>query len=233
VAGVKGVSQPFGSFGGQLQESPGLLTRRAAERLRHRNRCVTPWDYERIVLERFPEIHKVKCIPHSDGQSWTAPGNVLLVVIPDLRNQNLLDRMQPRVNRDALFRIKDQAQQLCAMQVVVNAQNPSYQHVQLDFKVRFLPGYSFNVYRQKLNDALLQVLAPWAFAGNRPIEFGGQVYRSVLLNFVEDLPYVDFVTEFKLLSPEGLDPLEDYSEVKAQRPDVILVSVTSHVIREY
>jgi hypothetical protein len=70
-ASVKKIQQPYASFGGRQQESSDTLTQRAAERLRHRNRCITPWDYERMLLEAFPEVHKVKCIPHADGtSSW-------------------------------------------------------------------------------------------------------------------------------------------------------------------
>ena len=29
-------------------------------------RKVTAWDLERLVLEAFPEVFKVKCLPHTD-----------------------------------------------------------------------------------------------------------------------------------------------------------------------
>ena len=36
--------------------------RRISERLRHKNRAITSWDYEQIILENFPEVFKVKCL---------------------------------------------------------------------------------------------------------------------------------------------------------------------------
>lgn len=233
-AEVKTLSQPYASFGAHPQETDGMLTRRAAERLRHRNRCITPWDYERMLLEAFPKVHKVKCIPHASEKSWLAPGNVMLVVVPDLRNRNAVDQLKPRVNIDTLVRMQDFAQQHTGGQVAIKVRNPRYQSVLLDFKVRFYPDYPFNYYHQQLQQALIRALAPWAYDKTRDIEFGGRIYRSVLLDFVEELPYVDFVTDFKmkLVASDGT-PLQDVAEISADTPDAIIVSSPSHKIDEY
>jgi len=233
-AGVKTVSQPYAGFGGHPEETEGMLTRRAAERLRHRNRCITPWDYERMLLEAFPNVHKVKCIPHAGENSWLAPGQVMVVVVPDLHNQNTADQLQPRVDIDTLVRMQDYAQQHAGRQVRIKVRNPRYQSVLVDFKVRFHPGYPYNYYRMELQQALLRALTPWAYDKTRDIEFGGRIYRSVLLDFVEELPYVDFVTDFKmgLVNPNGA-LLQDVSEISADTPDTILVSNATHNIAEY
>jgi hypothetical protein len=232
-AAVKGVDQPYASFGGSQQETSAMLTRRAAERLRHRNRCITPWDYERMLLEAFPRAHKVKCIPHACGKSWLAPGHVMLVVIPDLRNQNAVDPLQPHADIDTLTRMKDFAQQHCGMQVKLKVKNPLYLGVQLDFKVRLRSGFAFNYYSQQLQETLIRTLSPWAFDASRSIEFGGRIYRSVLLDVVEELPYVDYVTDFKMgLATSDGTPLKDVAELSADTPDAILVSAPVHTIAE-
>ncbi|MFT3734748.1 MAG: baseplate J/gp47 family protein [Rhodocyclaceae bacterium] len=235
-AGIKKVQQPYAAFGGRPLESDDALTRRAAERLRHRNRCITPWDYERLLLEAFPSVHKVKCIPHASDKSWLAPGNVLIVAIPDLRNQNAVDPLAPKVDLDTLTRMRDFAQQHAGMQVAIKVKNPRYQRVRLDFKVQFNAGLPFNFYRNELEQALLRVLSPWAFDaenGARQIEFGGRLYRSVLLDYVEELPYVDFVTDFRMgVVSEGDTAFTDQSELAADAPDTIFVSDTQHSIGE-
>ena len=50
--------------------------RRAAERLRHKDRASTLWDYERLVLEAAPELFRVKCrsCPQYRYSSWEGPG---------------------------------------------------------------------------------------------------------------------------------------------------------------
>ncbi len=232
-AAIKSAAQPFASYGARPKETDTMLTRRAAERLRHRNRCLTAWDYERMLLEAFPAVHLVKCIPHASENSWLAPGHVLLVVVPDLRNQNMIDRLRPRVDTGTLSEMTEFAQRHCGMQVRIRVKNPRYESVKLAFQVRFRPGLPFHFYRRQLDEALVRALTPWAFDATQAIQFGGRVYRSVLLDFVEELPYVDFVSDFKLLTPDrGSSPL-DLSSIQAETPDAILVSDTSHTIDEF
>jgi hypothetical protein len=162
-----------------------------------------------------------------------APGNVMLVVVPDLRNRNQADRLQPRVDVDTLARMREFAQRHCGMQTVIHVKNPRYQAVQLDFRVRLRRGFAFNYYVQQLQEALVRRLSPWAHDATDGIEFGGRVYRSVLLDFVEELPYVDFVTEFRMgLAGAGGAPLNDAATVGADTPDAILVSAATHAISE-
>lgn len=231
IATVKKVGQPYASFGGRPEESEDALNTRASERLRHRNRCITPWDYERVVLEAFPGVHKVKCIPHAKSGSWLAPGHVLLVVVPDLRNENARDRLRPRVDSETLSRITEHVQARAGMQVIVKVKNPDYQRIRLDFKVRFHAGYEPNYHRNLLNEELIRFLSPWAYDAGREIAFGGRVYKSVLLDLVDELGYVDYVTDFKMYSfVEGAENTLDLNEVRAQRPDAILVSHPGHSI---
>lgn len=233
VAAVKKLTQPYASFDGAQEETDSMLVRRAAERLRHRNRCLSAWDYERMLLEAFPSVHKVKCIPHASDSSWLAPGHVMLVAIPDLRNRNAVDPLRPRVDIDTLTRMRDYAQQHCGMQVTLKVKNPDYQRVRLDFKLRLRPGYAFNYYRQQTEQALIRALSPWAFDATRQIDFGGTLYRSVLLDLVEELEWVDYVTDFKMgLVRDDGNPLQDVAELTASTPDAILVSDASHAIAE-
>mgnify|MGYP003694597195 CR=1 FL=1 len=142
-----------------------------AERLRHKNRCITAWDYERIVAGSLPKVHKVKCIPHAKEGSWLAPGHASLVVVPDLRNQNAADPLQPKVNANTLDLITECVQASGGMQVRVQVKNPSYQKIQVDFKVKFRTGYEFNYYSETLKRELIAFLSPWAFTSDRDISF--------------------------------------------------------------
>lgn len=232
LSGVKGVKQPYSSFEGRPVESDEGFYTRASERLRHKNRSITGWDYERIVLEAFPTVRQAKCIPHAREGNWLAPGHLLMVVIPDGRNQNAVDPLRPKVPSETIRRIGAYLQERAGMQVKVKVKNPNYQAVRLAFKVRFHPGFEFNFYSGLLNQELVRFLSPWAFDPTRELAFGGKVYKSVLLDFVEDLDYVDYVADFKMSFAAG--PLEgaDLSEAKPQAPDAILVSAATHIIQE-
>ncbi len=157
----------------------------------------------------------------------------MLIAIPDLRNQNAVDPFAPRVDLDTLTRMREFVMQHCGMQVQIKVRNPRYQRVRLDFKVRFHAGHAFNFYRNELEQALIRALSPWAFDATRQIEFGGHLYRSVLLDFVEELPYVDFVTDFRMGVVDDLGAgFKDTNELIADAPDIIFVSDASHAIAE-
>jgi hypothetical protein len=228
VAEVKSVAQAYASFGGAAEESETALARRAAERLRHRDRCIAPWDWERIVLEAFPSVHRAKCIPHANPRSWLAPGHVMLVLVPDLRNHNAIDPLRPRVDLDTQQRVHAHVKARCAPAVQVWVRNPSYREVRLSFKLKLRPGFGFNFYRGVVHDAIVRALSPWAFDRTRALGFGGRVERSVLLDLVEELDSVDYVTDFRMFVDDG----PDVAEAQADTPDAILVSASLHDIVE-
>jgi hypothetical protein len=84
---IRSTTQPFPTFGGRFSEAGDRMAyyRRIHERLRHRQRAVNVFDYERLVLEEFPKIALVKCLPHSayaKHDSVAAPGKVQVAVLP-------------------------------------------------------------------------------------------------------------------------------------------------------
>ena len=230
LAAVKGVTQPFASFGGAAPEAADAFNTRVAERLRHRNRCITAWDYERSVLEAFPEVRKVKCIPHCANRGeWVDPGHVTIVVVPDLRNLNAVDPLQPRADADTLARIRQHLEPRAPMGIVIHPSNPRYERVRVDFKVRFRPGVEFNFHARELNAALVDHLSPWVRDPGRAIAFGGTVYKSALIDFVEEVEYVDYVTDFRMVHLlGGAADGDDVSLARAATPDAILVSDPAH-----
>lgn len=232
-AGLKTLTQPYASFGGALREDDAALARRATERLRHRGRALAGWDYEHLVLQAFPAVDRVKCIPHASPDSWFAPGHTMLVVVPDLRHRNAVDPLQPRVDLDTLERIRSHIlargpMALDASRLTVR--NPRYRAVTADFRVAMRGGYAFSYYRRQINDALVRALSPWAFDAERPLDFGGRVIRSALVDFVESLEWVDYVTDFRLHFADT--PADDRPELAPDAPDTILVSAAGHLIDE-
>ena len=223
---VKSVTQPYNSFDYKPEESNEDYYRRISERLRHKNRAVTMWDYEHIILQKFPELYKVKCLNHTCDTSYQSPGNVTLVVIPDTVNKNVFDIYQPRVSTATLNKVKKHIDQLNSMHVTNYVINPNYEEVKVDLKVKFNPGYDENFYSQQLNADIIKFLSPWALDKNSPITFGVTIHSSVLINYIEKLGYVDFLQDVKLLKNGALS---DKVAVPSN-PKSILVSAKSHLI---
>jgi hypothetical protein len=106
-AAIKRVQQPYASFGGRGEEGSADFFRRCSERLRHRNRAVTAWDLERLVLETFPEVFKVKCLPHTDATGASKAGDTALVIVPNLRRIGSSNFLEPRAGEVLMGQIKD------------------------------------------------------------------------------------------------------------------------------
>jgi len=235
VAAVKSVTQPYHSFGGKAEESEMAFYTRVSERLRHKNRCITAWDYERMILAAFPDIHKVNCINHASYDKngnicRLTPGSVVIVLIPDLRNKNVFNQLQPKTDSRTIKQVTDFIREHSGMQIHVSVTNPRYQTIQLDFSVKFLPGFEFNYYSGQLKQKVKEFLSPWAFDASSDIRFGGKIYKSQLLNFIEEITCVDFIENFAMYS--NRDTTHDLDEVEPAGPDTILVSDDVHRIFE-
>ncbi|MFC0513962.1 baseplate J/gp47 family protein [Mucilaginibacter angelicae] len=225
---IKSITQPYASFGGLLPEDDSAFRLRVSERLRHKHRAITIWDYEHLVMAQFPQVFRVKCLNHTNDDIEVAPGSVRVVAIPDIRNQISFDPFKPRVSKNTLSEITKYLAGLNSMHVDLLAINPDYEEVILDFKVKFYFGFDENLYAAKLNTDVINYLSPWAFNRNADIDFGGILYKSVVIRFIEELPYVDYITDFKMYftasGPANPDVLE------AGNSKAILVSAKQHLI---
>lgn len=231
VPTIKSIEQPFNSFDGKPAENDAEYYRRISERLRHKNRAVTIWDYEHIILQNFPEVHKVKGLNHTCKNSFLAPGNVLLIVIPDIKNKNVFDIYQPRLSKATLNKIQDLVHKLNAMFVTETVVNPDYEEVKVEAKIRFKTGFDENFYTGVLNQDITKLLSPWAFDTTSEIKFGQSLQLSVLISYIEKLGYVDYVEDVKLLQKTSAN--KGFGEVKTATPSspkAILVSAKSHAL---
>ncbi len=212
------ISQPFASFDGKHREIGREFHTRASERLRHKARAITAWDYEHLVLDRFPTIYKVKCITHTDPNCLcrgpvkkpdaamqtpepccgpqVAPGHVLVVPIANLKSRNTVNPLQPKTSRRTLLAIQDYLGPRTSPFVHVHARNPVYEQILVFFQVQFTPGTNKGFFLKKLNDEIVHYLTPWAFDEDAEVSFGQKMFASAIINFIEERPYVDFIVDF-------------------------------------
>ncbi|MCP4117489.1 MAG: hypothetical protein GY737_19265 [Desulfobacteraceae bacterium] len=227
---VKSVTQPFASSGGRQKEDLQAFRMRSSERMRHKNRAVTLWDYEHLVLDLFPGVHKVKCLNHTSPGCEARPGHVTLVLIPDLSNRNSRYPLRPAVTQSVLEKVEKAMANLCSPQVTVHAVNPYYESIQVEGRVYFHPGYDLGLYQECLHRDIREGLTPW-LSGKPDIHFGGRIHKSVILNLIEELPYVDYITDFSINHFAGPgDVRMDVEEVVALTSRSILVSHNTHTI---
>jgi len=237
-ANIEGVTQPYSSFGGQPVETSTAFYVRVSERLRHKRRAITIKDYELLVLEQFPKIYKAKCLNHTnytsiDTISERAPGHASMVIISSLRNKNAVDPLKPKTSLITLTEISDYLKSINPPCAELHVRNPIFEEIEMDFNVRFHPGFDSGFFAKQLETDIKQFLAPWAFDSGKDLVFGGRIHKSVVLNFVEERPYVDFVTCFNMhqyIPKTPVKVLRNIDEAVASTSASILTSFPTHKI---
>lgn len=231
IAQIRGVNQPFPSFGGRPGETKKEFYTRTSERTRHKNRAVSAWDFERIVLDKFPSIYQVKCVTHLGNEKFVESGTVVLVVVPRIKkNQGY---HLPMVNYTVLESIKEYLKPLASPFVNIEVRNPIYERVKIASGVRFEKGKNNGTFLKKLNQDIIEFMCPWMVGKGQELELGGSIAKDVLLSFMEKRGYVEFVTKFSAVqvfpNPNGFDvgdtAIDGSSSpiVKATKPWSVLI----------
>ena len=242
IAAIDSVMQPFSSYGGKGREDSGEFVQRVSERLRHKGRAVSIWDYERLVLERFPEIHRVKCLNQTVLNNDPAEAKVQLVVIPDLLNRTPFFPLQPKVPQNVRRQIADYLQDRISPFVDFEVVNARYEEIRYRVTLAFRQKENEGFHIRRLNQDIVNYLSPWAYDSKAELTFGGSIHRSSLIRYITNLPYVDYIGSLELvdhsligqdsdglITRQLLTPLSQDS-VETRFPDSILVSAPEHYI---
>jgi hypothetical protein len=230
LAPIKSITQEFNTFDGKPEETDAEYYRRISERLRHKQRAITLWDYEHLILQEFQYIYKVNCLNHTSLSSALSPGNVTVVVIPNIIQKNVYDNYKPRISKAKRNEIKEFINKLNTLHVTTEVINPVYEEIKVVLKAKFHEGYDDNFYTIELKKDIAKLFSPWAFEETTTIDFGVTLHESMVINYIEQLGYVDYITDFQLqqengTTSEGEVIYEDVPKVVPSSAKVILTSV--------
>ena len=228
---VKSVAQPYASFGGAVPEMESQFYVRVSETLRHKGRAIQAFDYERLALQAYPELFKVKCINHSfalNAHLYTndfpyAPGYVILAVIPDLNKLNAGNSFEPKVPVSIIEDIETFMRKRTSPFVRFRAMNPRYEKVNFCLRVQLVKGKDENYFKEKLKQDIRELLAPWAVGKYDKLTFGQCIYRSDIIQLLETSGYVDFIADFRM-GKETVVPDATKLKVCPDTPRSILIA---------
>ncbi len=232
---VSEVHQPYTSIGGRPSERAGTFNARVAERLRHKNRAISSWDYERLVLQEFPDIYKVKCVPAQEATA-RSPGAVSVVVIPDIRGKLPFDPFAPKASTELLGAIRDFLRTKAPHHSVVDVRNAHYVPILVQCVVRFKPDWDVGFSKAELQRELSRFLSPWAYDEGAEVTIGGRLFANSIVDFIDRRQYVDYVAGITLFkSEDGGDSFSRVDDVAGQdyyvgteRPDGVLIAARQH-----
>jgi hypothetical protein len=199
LTGIDGVWQAGKVILGQDGETGKQLTTRLSERLRHKNRALTAWDYEHMILQRFPDVSKVKCFMHMTSASkQPRPGHVLLVVVPQLQPGISSGCERLMFSSVRLASIRAFIEQAVSPFVEIEVRNPVYEQVQVRCTVKFTESLNSGFYINQLDRDISDFICPWRDAGYRT-RFGWSIQQKDIESYLRELDYVEFFSNFSML----------------------------------
>ncbi len=227
IPGLKKIYQPYKSFGGRNNEDDTSFILRSSEHLRHKGVAISLFDYERILLQEFPSLFLVKCIPHTNQQSENAPGKVMIIVIPNLKKDNTQVELKPKVSLGEREKIKKYLQKITSPFIEIEVRNPTYKEIKVKINVAYLPKFAADkdYYNALLNEKIKSFISPWLLKIEK-IEFNREGYLSSYINFIEELEFVDNITLFNLY----VDGEQIANKIEAGSEDIIFTSAENHII---
>lgn len=198
VQGIKSVKQTIDGYEADYDETNDQFVCRTSEYLRHKGRAWTPWDYERIVLQKFPQISQVMCYTSNNGTKGNMPGHVLLVVIPKSLSNGQRDNTEPKVEASLLTTIKEFVQRHTSAMVTVHTQNPQYERIEVTCKATLKSGYNDKEqYGAILARDLTIFLAPWINKDTK-LTIQRTLNESDIMAFIKEQPYVDDILNLRV-----------------------------------
>lgn len=213
---IESITQPIASFGGRPPEDERAFEIRLGERLRHKDRAILGWDYDRLVLERFPTIWKSATLPA------TLPGRVTVMVVPGSQSVEVVDATAPRAPGYVLARIQCYLETLSSPFAEIAVVNPQYVRIRVIAAVEFNQDAAAGSNIDRLNDDLVQYLSPWFYDVERAEKQGRYATEDEISEFIQTRPYV-----------ESLQTLAfEYDRDPAKMEWYFLTSQTAHEITE-
>ncbi|MDX6692890.1 MAG: hypothetical protein QOF02_493 [Blastocatellia bacterium] len=190
LPGIDTIDQPIESFGGSPPETDRAFKVRVGERLRHKERAILAWDYERLVLERFPTIWKTQTLPARTLQKGDAQGNVMVVVVPGPDSIGVADATVPQATADMLSQIHAYLKSYMSPFVQLHVVNPNYVRIKVTTVIQFRDTDDPGAAIERLNKDLVGYLSPWFYDAARAAKAGRYVSEDDISDFVQTRPYV-------------------------------------------
>ncbi len=180
IPGVADIRQIVSGKGGRKEEDEETLKIRMIHRIRHRNRVVTPRDFEDRIMEEFPHVAKVNCLPGVDSKNMNRQGIVTLAVVPRLQNGVGF----PLCTHDLLLEIERFLQPLAGAFVQVDAINPLYEEMKVRCNIGIGPGWSAAETILRLRRRIDDLIVPWKNSDGIPVfgyRFGLQELKNRIM----------------------------------------------------
>ena len=226
LRGIANVSQVGGSGPGRPGEDRRRFVTRMSERLRHKNRAVSAQDFEQLILERFPNVFKVKCFDGLTAAGFNPEGakpspragHIMIVAVADAGEGEDLEYRRPMLDVQQLQDIREFARGIAAPFIRIEVRNPLYERLQVRCKVKFTGEENPGFHLRRLNRDVSGFVCPWMPYGYQA-SFGWSISCEEVEGFIRGRDYVELVTDFSMLHiAEDDDDLYTLADTVSRNP---------------
>ncbi len=179
------------------RETPTEKIARVSEYTTHRGRVVTPRDYERVVMQAFPEIDYVQCFPNMDTKG-SRRGVVTIVAIPSGDRQGKKG-WRPKMSSAQILKMEKYLTRRASPAVTqVDVINPRYEEVLIRGIGTFHAGYSTGNCRAMLKELCDRMIAPWQHKRETPRP-GIPLCHDEIARTIRDQPYIASLDKLSII----------------------------------
>ena len=208
---------------------------RVPQFLRSLGRAVTPGDFEYLAKEAAPgQVGRAYCL----RPPLTAPGEVKLLVVPQIpRLQGFIVPESLELPGDVRDSIVSYLDERRLVSTVLDVEQPLYQWVQTEVRLRVTPGENAERVRQAVEARLFDFVNPLIGGQNGDgWPFGRDLFPADVMSVVLSVPGVSFVRSVRLF-PVTYDERRQFgvagetSEIRLP-PQGVVVSYQHNIVTE-
>jgi predicted phage baseplate assembly protein len=198
VAGVDSVINPVAAGGGSdAATNEDMLTVGPAQ-ISHRERAVTPEDFERLALEASREVRKARCLPNRNANGRHELGWTTIQIVPDSKDAEPVPSLELR--RAVQRYLADRADLTLVDQKHIVVGPPKYVTVSIEGQVFAKTLDDVATADQRVKKEVEDFLHPLTGGPeSQGWEFGRDLAASDLYSLLESIEEVDHVGSLQLI----------------------------------
>ena len=197
VAGVDSVINPVAAGGGSDAATNEEMLTIGPAQISHRDRAVTPDDFERLALEASREVRKARCLPNRNASGRQELGWTTVHIVPDSEEREPVPSLGLR--RAVQRYLADRADVTLVEQKHIVIGPPKYVPVTVEATIFAKSLDLVANAEQKVKKGLETFLHPLKGGPeNQGWEFGRDLAASDLYALLEDIEEVDYVDSLEL-----------------------------------
>lgn len=199
IEGVLNMEQHLSAIRGKNKESDMDFYIRSSELLRHKNRPITKWDFEKFILSKFNWLSNVKCSSINRGNHQL---NIQLLCIKKIEEHENIDNI--KLSSAEKNEIKQYLEKYTSPFSKIEVINPVFEDLWIKCKVIF-KDMSNGKGIQKLHVDFFNFICSWLYNPSEKNKIGVKIKKLDIINFLNERPYIFFITGISIIHIKKLE----------------------------